>query len=58
VFYAARDTYDALHTCNTWTAETLRAGGLPVPSAGVLFVGQVLGPARAVARRQALLRPV
>jgi uncharacterized protein (TIGR02117 family) len=47
VFYAARDTYDALHTCNTWTAETLRAGGLPVPSAGVLF-----------ARRQALLRPV
>jgi hypothetical protein len=45
VFYAARDTYDGLYTCNTWTAETLRAGGLPMPATGVLFAGQVMGAA-------------
>jgi uncharacterized protein (TIGR02117 family) len=46
VFYAARDTYSGLFTCNTWTAATLRAGGLPIPATGVLFSGQVMGPAR------------
>jgi uncharacterized protein (TIGR02117 family) len=45
-FYAARDTYDGFYTCNTWTAETLRSGGLPVPVTGVLFSGQVMGPVR------------
>jgi hypothetical protein len=45
VYYAARDTYYGLYTCNTWTAETLRAGGLPMPATGVLFAGQVMGAA-------------
>ncbi len=53
VFYAARGTYDAFDTCNTWTADMLRAGGLPVPAAGVLFVGQVMGMARAISAQQA-----
>jgi uncharacterized protein (TIGR02117 family) len=53
VFYAARDTYDGLFTCNTWTAETLRAGGLPMPSTGVLFSGQVMGSVRWIAAQQA-----
>lgn len=52
VFYAARDTYFGLFTCNTWTAETLRTGGLPMP-AGVLFSGQVMGMARWIDARQA-----
>lgn len=56
VFYAALGTYDAFNTCNTWTAEMLRAGGLPVPTAGVLFVGQVMGTARSIAARQASMR--
>ncbi|HVC62477.1 MAG TPA: DUF2459 domain-containing protein [Acetobacteraceae bacterium] len=56
VFYAARGTYDALDTCNTWTAEMLRAGGLPVPGSGVLFVGQVMRMARAIAAQQASAR--
>lgn len=55
VFYAALGTYDAFNTCNTWTAEMLRAGGLPVPTAGVLFVGQVMGMARSIAAQQASL---
>ena len=52
VFYAARDTYDGLYTCNTWTAETLRAGGLPMPTAGVLFAGQVMGSAGWISTHQ------
>lgn len=51
VFYAARDTYDGLFTCNTWTAEALRAGGLAVPATGVLFAGQVMGMARWLSAR-------
>jgi uncharacterized protein (TIGR02117 family) len=54
-FYAARGTYDAFNTCNTWTAAILHAGGLPVSTAGVLFSGQVMSMARAIAARQASL---
>ena len=42
MFYAASGTYDASNTCNTWTAEALRAAGLPVTAAGVVFAGQLL----------------
>jgi hypothetical protein len=55
-FYAAVDTYYGLFTCNTWTAETLHAGGLPIPVTGVLFSGQVMGPARWIGARQASSR--
>ena len=43
VFYVATGTYDASHTCNTWTAQALRAAGLPVTAAGVVFPGQLTG---------------
>jgi hypothetical protein len=52
-FYAARDTYFGLYTCNTWTADTLRTGGFAMPSAGVLFSGQVMGMARWIGARHA-----
>jgi hypothetical protein len=52
VFYGARETYDGLFTCNTWVATTLRAGGLPMPTASVLFVGQVMGMARWISASQ------
>jgi uncharacterized protein (TIGR02117 family) len=42
IFYAATGTYDASDTCNTWTAQALRAAGLPVTAAGVVFAGQLL----------------
>src|SRR5262249_54407878 len=29
-FYAARGRYHLWHTCNTWVADALRAGGLPI----------------------------
>ena len=41
VFYVATGTYSATYTCNTWTAESLRVGGIPVTSAGVVFASQV-----------------
>jgi Protein of unknown function (DUF2459) len=55
VYYAARDTYYGLYTCNTWTADILRAGGLPIPAAGVLFAGQVMGAASWIGTHQASL---
>jgi hypothetical protein len=51
-FYGARDTYHGLYTCNTWTAEILHGGGLPVPAIGVLFAGQVTGMARWISTQQ------
>ena len=42
IFYAATGTYDASDTCNTWTADALRAAGLPVTAAGVVFAGQLI----------------
>ena len=42
VFYSSTGTYNLGHTCNTWTAEALRAADLPVNPAGVVFSGQVL----------------
>jgi uncharacterized protein (TIGR02117 family) len=41
VFYAATGTYSASYTCNTWTAEGLRAGGIPVSPSGVVFADQL-----------------
>jgi hypothetical protein len=53
VFYASHETYDAFHTCNTWTALLLHDSGLPVNPRGVLFVGQVMQQVAAIATMQA-----
>jgi uncharacterized protein (TIGR02117 family) len=50
-YYAARLRYSGLHTCNTWTAEGLRAAGLPIRSFGVAFSGQVWRQVRKLAGR-------
>jgi hypothetical protein len=47
LFYAASIPYALTHTCNTWTAEVLAAGGAAVSADGVLFAGQVTARARA-----------
>jgi uncharacterized protein (TIGR02117 family) len=54
-FYASNETYDAFHTCNTWTALLLRQAGLPV-NAHVLFADQVMRQVHAIAARQAAAR--
>ncbi len=52
-FYASNETYDAFHTCNTWTALLLRSGGLPINPDGVLFTGQVMQQVAQIAAMQA-----
>lgn len=47
-FFGATGTYDAFHTCNTWTASALRSAGLPVDDT-VLFAGGVMRQARQLA---------
>lgn len=49
LYFTAIPRYSALHTCNTWAAEALQAGGLPVRSAAVLFAGQLWGQVRKAA---------
>ncbi len=42
LFYAATPTYSLGYTCNTWTADGLRAAGTAVSPAGVVLAGQVM----------------
>jgi uncharacterized protein (TIGR02117 family) len=42
LFYASDGTYDLAHTCNTWTAEMLSAGGFPVRTQGVIRASEVM----------------
>ncbi|WP_042337097.1 DUF2459 domain-containing protein [Paraburkholderia ferrariae] len=48
LYFAATGTYDALHTCNTWTARALRSAGL-ASVADTVFAGHLMGEARAAA---------
>jgi uncharacterized protein (TIGR02117 family) len=57
-FYASSKTYDGLYTCNTWTAEALKKGGLPVRSFGVLFARQVWEQVQALASAPAPVQDV
>jgi hypothetical protein len=46
VFYAALPRYSGLYTCNTWAAESLRSGPLPIRSTGVELAGQLWSQTR------------
>lgn len=52
VYFAASTKYSALRTCNTWVAQALRASGLRIHSAGVVFAGQVWSRVRRLKRTQ------
>jgi hypothetical protein len=51
-YYAATVRYSGTHTCNTWTAEGLRAAGLPIHSFAVALSGQVWRQVRKFQRQQ------
>lgn len=51
VFYAASRTYDIFNTCNTWTADGLRAAGFPVRGP-VIFAGPLMSQLRQIAAAQ------
>ncbi len=46
LYFAATGTYDALHTCNTWTARALRSAGL-ASVADTPFAGHLMNETRA-----------
>lgn len=52
VFWAASATYDAFSTCNTWTADGLRAAGIAL-GGPIVFSGQVMSQVRQIAARPA-----
>jgi uncharacterized protein (TIGR02117 family) len=45
-FYAATGRYSLFHTCNSWIAEALRAGGCPITPAWALTGGNLAFQAR------------
>jgi uncharacterized protein (TIGR02117 family) len=47
-FYAARETFHLLRTCNVWTARALRAAGVPVRDA--ITSRGIMSQAREIAR--------
>ncbi|MDB6045252.1 MAG: hypothetical protein JWM63_3803 [Gammaproteobacteria bacterium] len=51
LYYPSTQRYSAFHTCNTWAAEALRAGNLPVHTFGVEFSGQLWKRVQHLARR-------
>ena len=52
VYYSASQGYSAMHTCNTWAAEALRAANLPIHSVGVALSGQVWNQAQRIGQQR------
>jgi len=52
LYFLAVPRYSALHTCNTWAAEALKAGRLPVHSRGVVFAGELWSQVRRLNKTQ------
>ena len=50
-FYAAREKYSLLRTCNTWTARALRSAGLPITALYAVTAGNVMSQTRPLGRR-------
>lgn len=57
LFYATRLPYAATYTCNTWTADALRAGGLAIDPTGIAFADQLMAAVRAERDRHRPDRP-
>ena len=52
LYFSATPKYSALHTCNTWAAEALAAGGLPIRGAGTVFASQLWRQVQRVEKKQ------
>jgi hypothetical protein len=55
LFFGAAPEYSAVHTCNTWAAEVLRAAGLPIRSRGVVFAWQLWSQTHRIEERFATM---
>lgn len=45
-FYDARGLFHLFNTCNTWTARTLRAGGVPISARGIITADDLVAGLR------------
>ncbi|MHB8254723.1 MAG: DUF2459 domain-containing protein [Acidiferrobacter sp.] len=52
LFFASNKTYDAWHTCNTWTASALTTAGLPLRPHGIIFASAVTRALRASSHQE------
>ena len=52
-FYPSRETFHLFHTCNVWTAQALRAAGLPVSDFLALTTESVMAQLRRLDRTAA-----
>jgi uncharacterized protein (TIGR02117 family) len=52
LYFIATAKYSALHTCNTWAAQALRATGFRVHTAGIIFAGQLWRQVRRLEREE------
>jgi uncharacterized protein (TIGR02117 family) len=52
LYFVATARYSALHTCNTWAAQALRAAGFHVHTAGIIFAGQLWRQVRRLGREE------
>jgi len=51
-FYAAREKYSLLRTCNTWTARALREAGLPIEPLQVVTAAGLMDELRKLMQRE------
>jgi len=49
LYFSTGERYSVVHTCNTWAAEALASGSLPIRSSGVIFAAQLWRRVREVA---------
>ncbi|MCL6607631.1 MAG: DUF2459 domain-containing protein, partial [Geminicoccaceae bacterium] len=57
VFWASPEPFHLLRTCNRWTAELLRAAGLPIVPFGTVTTGDLFRQIEPIARRLRRGRP-
>ncbi|MCS6780090.1 MAG: DUF2459 domain-containing protein [Geminicoccaceae bacterium] len=57
LFWASHEPFHLFRTCNRWTAELLRAAGLPVEPLGTVTTGDLFRQLEPVARRLRRGRP-
>lgn len=56
-FYASREAFHAFKTCNVWTAQVLREGGIPVSPGAAILAGGLMRQLEPAARPQAAAGP-
>jgi hypothetical protein len=52
LFFSTDERYSAAHTCNTWVAEVLSAGGMKMHSRTIIFASQVWHRSKKLAARE------